>query len=452
MRIHLLCDQKWRDLPNLAALKLLLEQLGHRVLLSTTKDQHQMIRAFRPDCVVFNHLFAPANQQLARDLRASGVAVVVLPTEGAVRPELMGIADGEFAKDWSMDLFLAWSAPAADGVRRRWGLDEGAVPVVGCTRFDFYTDRFRCAITPREVFCQHHRLDPARPIVTWATAFGFAGLQHDSVRYARFLAECEANGLATCYRRIGVDPRRVPELFEQGRTRTCAAFVRLAKARPDVQFIIRPHPVDDRGFYRAVIENNGLTNVRFCPKDYIWNVLNASHVHLHRHCTTAVEAWMWDKPTIEMAVDNVREWQWPDREVGSAIVHDASELVDRVDSFLSGRSVEPEIRDYRRGYIETWFGPQDGRRCVAAANAIDGLMSKIGRRRRFITGIASTPTATRSIATAVLRHVLGKRPNEPLLRWTSVTKLDPMDKLATRGEVMVYQRLIADAVAGEARR
>jgi surface carbohydrate biosynthesis protein len=170
MRIHLLCDHKWRDLPNLSAIKVALEALGHRVLLSATRDAVAMIKAFGPDCVVLNHLYSPANQELAAALRAAGVTVVVIPTEGGSRREMEAIDNGEFADDWSMDLFLAWSEHAARGVRNHWGLDDKVVRAIGGTRFDFYSPRFRAAITPRDVFCQRNGLDPARPVITWATA------------------------------------------------------------------------------------------------------------------------------------------------------------------------------------------------------------------------------------------------------------------------------------------
>lgn len=452
MRIQLLCDQKWRDLPNLAVIKLFLERLGHRVLLSTTKDQHAMIKAFRPECVVFNHLFAPANQMLARALRASGVAVVILPTEGAVRPELTGIGDGEFADDWQMDLFLAWSGPAADGIRARWKLDAATAPVIGCTRFDFYTERFGHTITPREVFCRDHRLDPARPIVTWATAFAYAGVQRDPVRLRQLLAEMEGNGLAACYRRIGMEPARVPEAFEEARAASSEAFFALARARPHVQFIVRPHPADDRAFFERMIDQNGLDNVRFCPRDYIWNVLAASDLHLHRHCTTAVEAWMWDKPTIEMAMENIPEWQWPEREAGSITARDTAELVGAVDAVLAGQRVDEETRRYRRSYIETWFGPQDGCRCAAAAETIDRFLAGRGRRRSALTpirGLSASPTTS---AVAVMRHVLGRRANEPLLRSVPAAKIDPMDKLATRRDTVAYEALVRPCLDLDLRR
>ena len=239
MRIHLLCDQKWRDLPNLAAVKIALERCGHRVLLSTTKDAAAMIRVFRPHCVVLNHLFATRNQRLAVALKQSGVGVVILPTEGAARPELRPLIAGEFADFSGMDLHLAWSEASAE---------DSAPPLESrCAggsghrlhAFRFLHARFRSAITPRDEFCRQQDLDPDRPIITWATAYNHAEMGNTPEVLARYMAEIEDNGFAACYRRIGLVPQRIPSMQAVERREATAAFMQLAAAMPQVQFVIR---------------------------------------------------------------------------------------------------------------------------------------------------------------------------------------------------------------------
>jgi surface carbohydrate biosynthesis protein len=446
LRIHLLCDHKWRDLPNLAALKLLLQRRGHRVLVTTTKDAAAMIAAFRPDCVVFNHLFAPNNQELAMTLRQNGVAVVVLPTEGAVRPELRALASGEFTKKWAMDLFLAWGQQSASDVRERWNLPEDAVPVVGCARFDFYAPQFRDAITSRQEFCRIHQLDPGRPIVTWASAYAFADLVNDPAATEKFLSEIEANGVAECYRRANIKPADIPAFQAEGRLATLRAFVTLAKTRSDLQFIIRPHPVEPRAPYQEAIEGERLHNVRFCPQDYIWNVLNAADVHLHRQCTTAVEAWMWRKPTVEMSMDRMEAQPWPDREAGSSIARNESELVEIVGRYVDRREETPEaLQAYRDRYVSEWFGPTDGRSCVRAASEIHDFLVR-RQPRKWLKAIKGLSTTRGNVAKAVARYVTDRLPNQSLTRRQSLSRIDPQDKQITRRDVIRYERMIASMV------
>ena len=444
MRIQILCDQKWRDLPNVTAIKLVLEGYGHRVLVSTIKDAAAMAVAFRPDCVVFNHILSPHPQKLARSLQASNVAVVVLPTEGAMRPERRSIADGEFVDAWPADLYLAWSDASANAVRARWSLDDKAVQTIGCTRLDFYTPRFRAAVKSREAFCRDLDLDPGRPVVTWASAYGFAEVEQDKKAHAKFLQETGDKGIAECYRRAGINPALIPSTQLEGRAASAAAFAALAVARPSLQFILRPHPNENREFYRRLIADNHLTNVRFCPQGYIWDVLNTSDIHLHRHCTTAIEAWMWDKPTVEMGMDRMHQLEWPDREAASDMAQSADELIAIVDHYVGGAKVKPSMRDYRRDYIHTWFGAADGQRCAAAGRAIHEMLLARGRRRNPLSPM-SVQVPARQVAASVARYALARKPNAP---WGSVPSevFDPRDKQITRSDVRDYSRLVAPAI------
>ena len=442
MRIHLLCDHKWRDLPNLTAIKIYLEQLGHRVFISTTKDAVALMRCFRPDCVVFNHLFGVSYRDLARKLKDAEIAVVLLPTEGAMRPEYMSIAAGEFTDFSACELFLNWSENAARLLRERWQIGEAAAPVIGCTRFDFYHPRFSTAIKSRETFCRQYELDPKRKIVTWATQYGYAHLVEPSAEREKFLRETADVGVAACCARIGLDVAQLPRLHAEGREAASEAFFAAASTLRHVQFVIRPHPVEARDYYRRKMRKRGLDNVVFCPNDYIWNVLNTSDVHLHRQCTTAVEAWMWAKPTIEMGMDDVPQWRWPEREAGSDVVSGADALTTTIREYLDGRTLDSAVDRYRREYIRTWFGAGDGRSCAEAANAISKFLARRGRRRSYLSSLGAVRVRPRDSVGAVLRYALGKKPNERLFG-VSVKSTGPEDKLITRHDIASYQRVLS---------
>jgi surface carbohydrate biosynthesis protein len=449
MRIHLLCDHKWRDLPNLVALQVRLKRLGHTVLLSATKDAHSMIGAFRPDCVVLNHLFSAAHRNLAKTLRSAGIAVIVLPTEGAMRPEFAGLCAGEFTDFTLADLILAWSEEAAKSIRDRWGMDAERLPVAGCGRLDFYHDRFSGLVDTRDNFCQQYGLETARPIVTWATQYGYAYLASTGEDAARkhWLREIEDVGVATVYRRIGLDPEDVPMLFAKGRDAAAHAFFALCKAMPDVQFLIKPHPIEELGFYHGMMDEYGCSNVRFCPGTYIWNVLNATDIELHRQCTTAVEDWMWGKPTIEMGMDFVPQWSWPEREAGSDNAADTEALIALVRGHIVGAGVSEQKQAYRRKYIERWFGPADGRRCATTGDMIDAFLRQRGSRRRYFSGIPGLKAGTRESLGAVLRWQLDFPPNQPLLsRPKEISNSVAHDKLIVRSDVAAYRRRIGNAV------
>jgi surface carbohydrate biosynthesis protein len=445
MRIQLLCDHKWRDLPNLTVTKFRLEQLGHRVVISTTKDVLPTVQWFRPDCFVINHLFSPENVALARALRACNVATVLLPTEGAVHPALAPLGEGEYSDFAVVDLLLAWGESAAVPIRERWGFDDKSAPITGFSRLDFYHPKFRSLITPRDEFLRAMKLDPSKPVVTWATAFSYAHLGRSPESMAKYKREQKDFGIRASYERIGLDPDTIPQLHARGQELGARNFIALAKALPDVQFIIRPHPTEDRNYYRALMREHGIESIAFCPQDYIWNVLNASDVHLHRHCTTAVEAWTWGKPTIEMAFDPIPQLAWPEREAGSDIAENAGGLIEIVRGYLAGKPLTAEQKASRERHIAHSLGPVDGRRSIAAADEIDRLLRERGSRRRFVDPLPRT-NSPRSVLSSLARFVLSRRPDEAFFN-QSAPSSGPEDKLISRRDVGLYEQRVAAALA-----
>lgn len=446
MRIHLLCDQKWRDLPNLAAIKLELERLGHRVLLSATKDAVPMIKAFRPDCVVLNHLYGQRHREIAAALREAGVAVVLLPTEGMTHSKSLSILAGDNTDFRLADLLLLWNSKVAEMVRERWDLTEEVTPAIGCTRFDFYDDPLRGTVTPREEFCRQYQFDPARPIVTWASQYVWAHLARESPERDKYLDAARDFDLKKFFAQQGTNADEVPRIHADAQHAALDAVLKLAKVIPQAQFVFRPHPAEDRRVYEAAIDRERLTNVRFCAQDYIWNVLNSSDVHLHRHCTTAVEAWNWEKPTVEMAM-NSRYSPWPDREAGSDIAEDADALIEIVSRYVDGASIDAARLQHRRDYIDRWYGDDRGARCVRAAKEIDALLRRRGQRRTVSTPLRGISASPREVVAAVARYTFGLRPNQSFRRRQTQREIDPKDKQITRHDVKQYGALVASSRA-----
>jgi surface carbohydrate biosynthesis protein len=445
MRIHLLCDHKWRDLPNLSAVSIELKRMGHKVLVSATKNATDMIRAFRPDCVVFNHLFSEANRKLAVNLRSSGIAVVILPTEGAMRPEFSTLVEGEFSDFSIADLILCWNEQSAQGIRARWEKGEEFAPVVGCGRTDFYFPQFRPALLRKNEFCERYGLDSNRKIVTWATQYGYAHLVEPkySSELQKWLKESREVGTRVCYQRIGLEPERVPNLFAEDRAAAAKAFFALAGSLPEVQFLIKPHPIEDRSFYQKMIQKERCANVFFCPTEYIWNVLNVTDVLLHRHCTTAVEAWIWGKPTVEMAMIKIPQWTWPDRETGSNIAESSQELRDNVDFILQDSRVSEEMQSHRDVQIKECFGLVDGKRNRDISRKIDEFLSVRGKRRHFYNGIYFENSTFVSPVRAALGYYLNRGPGESIAPWNRKESFAVAeDKQIRKNDVAKYSKLV----------
>ena len=444
MIIQLLCDHKWRDLPNLVVLKIRLNSLGHKVYISSTKDSEAMISIFKPDCVVINNLFSRRNRRLAQLLKKLNVIIILLPTEGAVRPEFKKIMDGDFANYDLIDLILPWSEISAKGIRKRWRFSKERVKVAGYNRLDFYNKKMINIVEKKDIFCSRHDLNPNKPIVTWATQYGYAFLIHKekySQHFEQWLRESKETGQSSCWKEIGINPKDIPKIHAKGRENAGKAFFKLTKIFPNVQFLIKPHPSEDIDYYKNLIIENSSKNVILLQKEYIWDVLNATDIELHRHCTTAIESWVWNKPTIEMAMDSHPKLIWKDRERGSDVVKTDKELIKIISKYIKNSEVSNNIKSFRKNYIKKWFGDADGNRINYTADIInDFLLVRPSKKKLYdfhILGVSSL-----NLLKSRIRYFLNIKPNEKILKFFKPKTNDNIahDKLITRSDVINYEK------------
>ena len=71
---------------------------------------------------------------------------------------------------------------------------------------------------------------------------------------------------------------------------------RLAASRPDLQFVLRPHPSENIGFYRAIF--GGVKNVQVLHEGSVGAWLLACRALIHDGCTTGLEAHFAGTPLI----------------------------------------------------------------------------------------------------------------------------------------------------------
>jgi surface carbohydrate biosynthesis protein len=407
VRIHLFCDHKWRDLPPLSAVKLYLEAMGHRVTMASVKDSLGLLPLLRPDCVVLNHFWGSFYNDLGRRLKAAGVAIVVLPTEGAGRPVFHEMDRGDVTDFSLVDRLLSWSERNTQAMLQRGAVGPDQIVSTGCPRLDFYRRPLNAAVMSRKAFCALYEFDPARPIITWATQFPHAHVERANTRvWTQYEREMTDFGVSICLQAIGVDFAELPQYHRELRNVSADAFFAMVAEHPEWQFLLKPHPVEQVSFYEERIARAAATNVRFCKEEYIWDVLNATDVLLHRHCTTGVEAWLLDKPTIEMAMIPDGFMAWPEREAGSITVTSFAELDAAVGACLVSRVIEPERRAKREAYVREWFGEPDGRRCLDIAGEIHRLVMERGPRHGDFGPVAKIAGGWRNILATAFRYLL----------------------------------------------
>jgi surface carbohydrate biosynthesis protein len=439
-RILLLVEFKLRDLPSCVLLKYMLERrFGYQVRLGPPGSEREAVAEFRPHLVIYSHLRYPESVKRARELRCMGIGVAVLHTEGAsiLEGPKMVIA-GKFSDHSVADIQFVWNQEMAALTKRFHPATADRVHVVGSPRMDFYFAPLNRLHMPKEEFCRRYGLAAERPVVTWASNFGWVRLadQPSAINevQARYHREGVAqfapwNNIADVVRRESVSRRLQAD-----------AFVDLARAFGDVGFVLKTHPIEDGDWYQSLCRAAGLKNVVIVTKEYIWDVLNASSFHLHRSCTTALEAWLMGKPTIDLML-NPEEWYYSEElSRGGDVVTSSKELIECVGTYLSGASVPAGQLANRDQVLRDWFDRRDG--CSAGRHAAiirDFLETGGTQEPSYRPGWADVC----ALAKMRVRRLLGLNDHDSLRFWHRETR----EKFFTDDEARVWMEKIESVLA-----
>jgi surface carbohydrate biosynthesis protein len=389
--IALIVDQKWRDLPGMAALAAWLE-LKHGlpvVLLPYTRWREVLVR-HRPRAIAVTHMNGTRSRAIADAARSFGTKLVVIQTEG--RPnnsETMEYAVGRGTDPRGVDLWFTWSDTVRAFMLERQLLAPERIVTAGVARFDYYREPFRALNETRESMARRYGLDPSRPIVTLATNFTNTKFYKAN---QEFLAS-DWKDLGLSHFKAYADPHDWARRDWETREQTLGIARALLRARPHVQLVLKPHPAEEHDRYETFAsevnaERNGDRAVAFVGLEYIWNVLSMSDVHVHRLCTTGVEAWLLGLPSIDLHVADYHGWSLTlggsaaEAVAGNDLVSSADALIERVDHYVRGGRISREQQQARDRYIERWLHVVDGARSEAHADAIAGLVAGMPSRRR----------------------------------------------------------------------
>jgi surface carbohydrate biosynthesis protein len=447
-RILLLADHKWRDLPGLAYLQLVLERgFRHDVRAVTFHAARAAALTFRPDLVLFNTLYNSANAAFARELRHCGAAVAVLPNEGwAPYDGILDFFAGRYADLSAASVHFVWSNRVADRIRELGTLPPQNVHVLGMPRFDFYRSPLTALYRDRAAFCAALRIPPTQPIVTVATNFPTAKFAQANTAF--LIDDWQRVGLAQVTRYA--DPIGYARMEVHARQVLLAALTRLADALPHVSIVVKPHPAEDVEIYRQFEAASG-GRVTLVLNDYIWNLVNVSDVHLSRACTTGIEAWFLDKPTVETHLSPEDGWFFDDLAAGSDVATDTASLIAGVRRHLDGSQLTAAQLGARREYIARHFHRIDGERTIACATALDAAVAALPARPRYRYRVADA----KPVVGRFVKQLLRVPPDRGITQWrTWYSKTDAIgqhDKTIRSTDVAEWRARLDPYVEPEAR-
>lgn len=459
-RILLFADHKWRDLPGLVTLKVELEtNHGIDVAIAPYTAWWLALLRFRPNVVVLgHHPYGNRNPAIVRAAKEHGAAVAVIPVEG--RPNtLEGIewAAGRDIDVSGVDLWFTWSEVMRDTTLRVSPLSAEQVVVGGVLRFDFYRSPLSDLLPSRSDVASRYGLSPDRPILTWATNFTHAKFA-DKVEEAR--QSYSESGTLRFYKDRELDDSIARD--HRAQQYALASIRKLLDAVPNLQVLLKPHPSEDVQPYQDFVRDVASESpgrVGLALDCYIWDVLRASDLHVHRLCTTGVEAWVANVPTIDLHSDDYYPWtlrtRSPIQEAAAVddVVEDFDGLAERVRYYLSGGHPTPEQTRARSEYIRRWFYEIDGRSAQRHAEPL----------ARFLASHHTTPFRPQSrgeLRANILintRRALGLEYADSLRFWhqrptSNVDMLGQRDRTVSQADVHSWSAKVRGGLATAATR
>ena len=293
----ILVDHRTRDLMVAVLLARQLEERGVQCHLEPLESYHGCLAAYAPDLILFNHINSGHLVRYSHRLAKLGVLTAVLPNEGILYDEeVLRYNSGKYHQGAHIDYFFCWNALHRDALLAA-GLagQPTRVEVCGVPRFDFYFEPWA------RVFNLPPQPAGRRPRLLCCTNFGFAFYADKAPAVAERL-------FAPWKERVSLmrDPAAIIELQARERVRALDHLRQLAECG-EFDLTLRPHPREDSAFYAqflASLTPAAQTRVRLDATSNITELILACDLEIScETCTTALESWIADKPTVELTFE-----------------------------------------------------------------------------------------------------------------------------------------------------
>ncbi len=359
-----------RDLDGLALVAHHLERRhGLESVLTNGYEIERKLLRQAPDVVVFDHLVWGFKAEQVRLAKSLGMRVVVLPTEGLFQsPEEPRQRAGKLqGVSRLVDCQLTWGELARSAILEEDLAAAENVHTVGCPRFDFYRDPYLPLMGTRDEFLATLRIERrGGPILLWATN-------------THYLARNQKLILRRQTRQGKLPEAEVRAMLEdhQVQFREHSRLVLdLARRHPDWNIVIKIHPAEWIDPYLELERRSA--NIRLAFDAPIFKFLYHCDVLLQRGCTTATEAWMLQKPVLELQMGRYTTPIREDFVAGNRVVATLEETEEAIARYLAGQPISDAERKAREVFVRTFYDRVDGRASERSADLIAAVAAPPG--------------------------------------------------------------------------
>ena len=313
---------------------------GARVAAADAAFLAPLLEEFQPDCVLTAHL----NQGFSRGLiglcRLKGI-----PTLGNIFSW-----DHPFYSQRSRpDRLTCWSTVVRDNLVRFGDFRADQIEVIGAPVFDPYFDP--AGVWTRQELCDRMGLDPARPILLFATLGQMEMFWDETGTFRAFLQALDKSGLPGPPQIVlRLHPISIDHYFDEFRSRKDVVFSRYTRYIP---------------------------GIRWCPsQDEIFlagNLLRHADACISPGSTMTIEAAIFDTPTVVPTFNPIlseeyeaffkqkwlnRHFRFLVEEDTIALAKSPDELIAALRRALADRSW---LAEGRKKIRDSLLGPLDGR-------------------------------------------------------------------------------------------
>lgn len=351
------------QLPMCVLLKHYLERdFGCRVILTTAhypgRTLEDLIPALKPDLVVPSKAGqVPQVQRVIETHRSLfstppkiGFFLGDPPAYGPFETQYRHVLLGK-SVDWSqVSFYFCLNDFLRQDLLTSTNVPPDRVHSAGVPRFDFYFPPLNWLIVPRERLLLKYGLDPKKRTISIASTS--TNLPRDRLPGGEFI------DLGVWYEHGQGQKIRMNDIMkdtEAVREALLSQAMTLARTRSDWQVIVRPHPNEDAKFLEDTVRSWELPNVAVMTPEYVWDVLNAADLHIHRYCTTGFEAWLLNKPTIDFRPTDYAREGYPDYAPGNVRCDFPKELPHLVEDLLGSDGWKERLTAQRRKILDAWF-------------------------------------------------------------------------------------------------
>ncbi len=418
MRIALILDNPFRDLPGLVLTALELCRRGATCYLVPARLRYHELFALAPDFVLLNNLRTD-KESIAQRLLSAGISLGVLDTEGGVFVNLERYAADlvrAAAIRQGVSCFCSWGPRLADyAVQKQW-FSRSQVQVTGVPRFDFYAEPWREAAL---------RLTPdaagfPSPRVLINSNFSLANPLYRTPEEAAEVKRLRWNREpAAVERELAIERESMEKMI--------GLAARLSDRLPDLTFIYRPHPFENPDTYRDRLPSR--PNLHLVKRGAVDGWILRARALIQRGCSTAIEATLAGVPALAPSWIST---PYPLEAVEAVSLPCAceEELAAQLTAAAAGRDVIPEaVRSRLQTVLSDWFFAVDGQCHQRVADAVmDALDSRPPRPslpycRRALDGLAGDRVTWKDRARALARRALRRPLTWSFRHWRDMADL-----------------------------